>query len=66
MPAFGSPRSSSVHAALARAAGIDAAMVDRPGLALDLDTPDDVTEALGVEAFADRNWRSVVAETCPC
>ena len=66
VPAFGSPRSSAVHAALARAAGITAVMVDRPGLALDLDTPDDVAEALAVEAFADRNWRAVAAETCAC
>jgi 2-phospho-L-lactate guanylyltransferase len=66
VPAFGSPRSSAVHAALARAAGVASVMVDRPGLALDLDTPDDVTEALAVEAFADRAWRSVVEETCAC
>jgi 2-phospho-L-lactate guanylyltransferase len=65
-PAFGSPRSSSVHAARARAAGVPAAMVDRPGLALDLDTPDDLAEALAVEAFADRAWRAIVAETCAC
>ncbi|MDX6377642.1 MAG: 2-phospho-L-lactate/phosphoenolpyruvate guanylyltransferase [Gaiellaceae bacterium] len=66
VPAFGSPRSSAVHAALARAAGIDAVQVDRPGLALDLDTPDDLNEALAADAFADRAWRAVVAETCPC
>ena len=52
-----SPRSSSVHAALARAAGVESVLVDRPGLALDLDTPDDLTEALAVEAFAGRAWR---------
>ena len=67
VPAFGSPRSSAVHAALARAGRHrPAVMVDRPGLALDLDTPDDVTEALGVEAFAGRSWRTVVAEKCAC
>ncbi len=66
VPAFGSPRSSSVHVALARAAGVPSVLVDRPGLALDLDTPDDVTEALAVDAFADRGWRTVVAEKCAC
>lgn len=66
VPAFGSPRSSSVHAALARAAGVESVLVDRPGLALDLDTPDDLTEALAVEAFAGRAWRTVVAEQCAC
>jgi 2-phospho-L-lactate guanylyltransferase len=66
VPAFGSPRSSSVHAALARAAGVTSVLVDRPGLALDLDTPDDLAEAVAVEAFADRAWRNVVAETIPC
>ncbi len=66
VPAFGSPHSSSVHAALARTAGVAAVMVDRPGLALDLDTPDDVIEALANEAFAGRAWRAVVEETCRC
>ncbi len=66
VPAFGSPRSSSVHAALACAAGVPFVLVDRPGLALDLDTPDDLTEALAVEAFAGRAWRTVVAEQCAC
>jgi hypothetical protein len=40
--------------------------VDRPGLALDLDTPEDLNEALAADAFSDRAWRAVVAETCPC
>lgn len=67
VPAFGSPRSSTVHAALARAAGVEAVQVDRPGLALDLDTPDDLNEALAADAFSGRAWRAVVAETtCPC
>jgi 2-phospho-L-lactate/phosphoenolpyruvate guanylyltransferase len=66
VPAFGSPHSSAVHAALARTAGVDAVLIDRPGLALDLDTPDDLTEALAVEAFAGRAWRTVVAEQCAC
>jgi 2-phospho-L-lactate guanylyltransferase len=66
VPAFGSPRSSLVHAALARTAGVESVLVDRPGLALDLDTPDDVTEALALDAFAGRAWRAVVGETCRC
>jgi 2-phospho-L-lactate guanylyltransferase (CobY/MobA/RfbA family) len=35
-----------VHARLAAEAGAPAAIVDRPGLALDLDTPADVEAAL--------------------
>ena len=46
VPSFGAPRSSAVHAALAAAAGAPAVIVDRLGLALDLDTPDDVEAAL--------------------
>lgn len=66
VPAFGSPRSSSVHVALARAAGVPSVIVDRPGLALDLDTPDDLNEALAAEAFAGRGWRTILGETCRC
>jgi len=44
-PAFGSPHSSSVHLALAHEAGLAAELVDLPGLALDVDTPDDVVRA---------------------
>jgi 2-phospho-L-lactate guanylyltransferase len=46
VPSFGAPRSSAVHAGLAAAAGAPAVIVDRLGLALDLDTPDDVEAAL--------------------
>jgi 2-phospho-L-lactate guanylyltransferase len=60
VPSFGSPRSSAVHAALAAAAGVPAALVDRPGLALDLDTPSDLAEALAAPAGGARTWRTVV------
>lgn len=42
--AFG-PSSLAAHAELARAAGTPALVVARPGLALDVDTPDDLAEA---------------------
>jgi 2-phospho-L-lactate guanylyltransferase len=43
---FGVPGSAARHAELARAAGLDAVLVDRPGTALDLDTPADVERFL--------------------
>jgi 2-phospho-L-lactate/phosphoenolpyruvate guanylyltransferase len=42
--AFG-PNSLAAHAESARAAGMPALVVARPGLALDVDTPDDLAEA---------------------
>jgi 2-phospho-L-lactate guanylyltransferase len=42
--AFG-PNSLAAHAELARAAGTPALVSARPGLALDVDTPDDLSEA---------------------
>jgi len=44
-PAFGSAASALVHAQLAATAGIESVLLDRPGLALDVDTPDDVIRA---------------------
>jgi 2-phospho-L-lactate/phosphoenolpyruvate guanylyltransferase len=44
-PAFGSPRSSEVHEAAARAANLSCRVVDSPGLALDVDTIDDARDA---------------------
>lgn len=44
--AFG-PNSLSAHAELARAAGAPALVVARPGLALDVDTPEDLAAAWG-------------------
>lgn len=41
-PAFGAPRSAAVHAARAAERGLAVAMVDRPGLAHDVDTPADL------------------------
>lgn len=43
---FGVKGSAARHADLARAAGLDAVIVDRPGTALDLDTPADVARFL--------------------
>jgi 2-phospho-L-lactate guanylyltransferase len=37
---FGEPGSAALHAATARAAGLEAVIVDLPGLSFDLDTPD--------------------------
>lgn len=39
---FGVPGSAARHAELARAAGLEAVIVDQPGTALDLDSPEDV------------------------
>jgi len=39
---FGSPGSAALHLERARAARLEGVLVDRPGLALDLDTPEDV------------------------
>ncbi len=44
-PAFGSHRSSEVHAALARAANLPHRVIDIPGLALDVDTIADARDA---------------------
>jgi 2-phospho-L-lactate guanylyltransferase len=60
VPSFGAPGSSAVHAALAADAGVPAVLVDRPGLALDLDTPSDLTEALAAPVGGARSWRTVV------
>lgn len=46
---FGERGSAERHAELARAAGLAAAIVDSPGTALDLDTPEDVRAFLAVE-----------------
>ncbi len=40
MTLFGQPGSAALHAAAAEAAGLEAVIVDRPGLSFDLDTPD--------------------------
>jgi 2-phospho-L-lactate guanylyltransferase len=45
-PGFGAAGSAAVHAERARAGGNEARIVDVPGLALDLDTPDDARDCL--------------------
>ncbi|HEY2789396.1 MAG TPA: 2-phospho-L-lactate guanylyltransferase [Gaiellales bacterium] len=44
-PAFGTHGSAAVHAALAVAAGLRPVLLDRPGLAHDVDTPADLAHA---------------------
>jgi 2-phospho-L-lactate guanylyltransferase len=44
-PSFGAQQSASVHVALAESAGLEAVVLDLPGLALDVDTPEDVLRA---------------------
>jgi 2-phospho-L-lactate guanylyltransferase len=39
---FGEPQSAALHARLARAAGLEPVVVDLPGLAFDVDTPEDL------------------------
>ena len=58
VPSFGSPASAAVHAALAGQAGARAVVVDRPRLALDLDTPDDLAAALAGVGLEP--WRRVI------
>jgi 2-phospho-L-lactate/phosphoenolpyruvate guanylyltransferase len=45
-PHFGEPASAAVHARLAREAGYEPIVLDRPGLAVDLDTEDDLARLL--------------------
>jgi len=44
-PAFGAAGSAAVHTRRARAHGLDVVMLDRPGLARDVDTPADLAAA---------------------
>jgi 2-phospho-L-lactate/phosphoenolpyruvate guanylyltransferase len=44
-PCFGPPHSSDVHVSAAGRAGLRAIVVDLPGVALDVDTPDDARSA---------------------
>jgi 2-phospho-L-lactate guanylyltransferase len=46
---FGEPSSASVHAGAAAAAGLDSTIVDLPGLAFDIDTPEDLARLRGRE-----------------
>ena len=53
-PGFGEPRSSEVHAARARDAGLAHAVVDIAGLALDVDTAADARDAGLLPASAEQ------------
>ena len=44
-PSFGEPTSSQVHLSRAVAAELEAVIVDLPGVALDVDTPEDARRA---------------------
>ena len=41
---FGEPQSAALHERLAREAGLEPVLVDLPGLAFDVDTPEDLAE----------------------
>jgi 2-phospho-L-lactate/phosphoenolpyruvate guanylyltransferase len=41
---FGEPQSAALHERLAQAAGVEAVVIDLPGLAFDIDTPEDLAE----------------------
>jgi 2-phospho-L-lactate guanylyltransferase len=45
---FGASGSADLHARSARELGLGAVILDRPGLALDLDTPEDVERFLAI------------------
>jgi 2-phospho-L-lactate guanylyltransferase len=44
-PAFGTPESAAVHAAHAEECGLEVVVLDRPGIAHDIDTPADLARA---------------------
>jgi 2-phospho-L-lactate guanylyltransferase len=48
VPNFGLPGSAAIHAERARAAGLEAVLLDRPGLAQDVDTPLDAERVRGL------------------
>ena len=60
VPNFGAAASALVHQERARHAGLEAVIVDRPGIALDLDTPDDLARALRTPACRGRAWRIAI------
>ena len=64
-PAFG-PDSCQRHMSIARAAGIDAEIVRVPSLALDIDTPDDVTALSGVSPQRAQSTRRALTEPLRC
>jgi 2-phospho-L-lactate guanylyltransferase len=52
MPAFGAAGSASLHAARARGHGLDVLVLDRPGIARDVDTPADLAAVRRLSAAA--------------
>ncbi|HYX85733.1 MAG TPA: 2-phospho-L-lactate guanylyltransferase [Gaiellales bacterium] len=54
IPSFGVPRSSQAHTDLAAAAGLDARIVDLPGVAADVDTPADAARPQAREGVTSR------------
>ena len=52
VPAFGAARSASVHVARARGHGLDVVVLDRPGIARDVDTPADLAAVRRLSAAA--------------
>jgi 2-phospho-L-lactate guanylyltransferase len=52
VPAFGAAGSAAVHAARAREHGLEAIVVDRPGIARDVDTPADLAAVRRLAATA--------------
>ena len=58
---FGLPGSAQLHVEAAQRLGLEAVILDEPGLALDLDTPEDVTRFL--ECEAETRTRSTLLAT---
>jgi 2-phospho-L-lactate guanylyltransferase len=76
VPAFGAASSAAVHRRRAHHAGLAAVVLDRPGLALDADTPQDLRDALAepglepalrrlVERYLNRSWAGSRTSSAP-
>jgi 2-phospho-L-lactate/phosphoenolpyruvate guanylyltransferase len=52
---FGRPSSARLHADAARARGLECRILDRPGLACDVDTPEDLERMFAARKSAEKN-----------
>ena len=61
---FGEPQSAALHERRARQAGVEAVIVDLPGLAFDIDTPEDLAE-LGADQPSPTAPRNASSASTP-
>jgi 2-phospho-L-lactate guanylyltransferase len=57
---FGEPGSAALHAASARARGLECVTLDRPGLAFDVDTPEDLERLNARPRVIRERWKERV------